>query len=384
MIEQGGRVHSGIHVGMEDGIRGIVATTPLKEGEELLFCPWKLVIGSASLQDQMNKDPGKMCHVVLDMAEEIRLGSNSLWFPYLDHIELPRLPAAWDAVALNELQGLGPTQDATCHLQWFQQECSRTSSREPSLDPATLRSLVAFISRASEVGMIPICDLLNHHNGQRNTKLVLHEDGVSLKVVGGDIAAGKQLYLSYGVKSAATMYRDYGFVEAWPIIYNFQDATSGDNFAFVVLAEDNNDYANNNAIAGAVAINPTSQFLKGLWHANMPLVEYQVTAQQHMESLALDELLRFAQAAQRRLQEFPTTWQQDAAILEDRTRQRNEILLAAGDANDDTAISNLQDMASAIQYRQAFKQALELAATTCESMAVAQRATTRSTTKQEL
>ena len=383
MTQQGGRVHPNIQVGVRHGIRGIVSKQTLQEGDEVLYCPWKLVLGSTSLEDKMTKHSDRMCHVVHDMAREIKLGVDSLWFPYLTHIELPRLPAIWEDSALEELQGLGPTQDATRHLQWFQQACASSSTETggggsdvSSLDPSIMRSLVSFISRASEVGMIPIYDLLNHHNGKRNAKLTIEQDGVHLNVVGGDIPKGEQLYLSYGVKSAATMFRDYGFVEEWPVIYNFLDATSGDNFAFVVLAEDS-DNANSNATQ--VAINPTSQFLEGLWRSNMPLSDYQATARQHMESLSREEWLRFARAAQRRLEAFPTTWHQDTNILADKTKQLNETL--ATNIDDDIIRSNLQDILGAIQYRRAFKQALEKAATSCEAM-LAQRS--RATTKQEL
>jgi hypothetical protein len=45
-------------------------------------------------------------------------------------------------------------------------------------DQAMHQALVSFITRASAVGMIPIYDLLNHHNGERNAKLLLNEEGV--------------------------------------------------------------------------------------------------------------------------------------------------------------------------------------------------------------
>ena len=280
MEKEGGRVHPGIQVATMNGIRGVVSASALNEGDEIMFCPWKLVIGSKSFQEQMkpakSTDTSGMCQAVLDMADEIRLEEESLWFPYLSHIaELPRLPAVWDAHAILELQGLAPTQDATRHIQWFQQQCNGGIA----IDESAMRSLVAFITRASEVGMTPIYDLLNHHNGKRNAKLEIEEDGVHLLVVGGPIAKGEELYLSYGVKTAATMYRDYGFVEEWLTFYNFQEATSGDNFAFVFLPDD------------TVAVNPTSQFIKVLWNANMPLVEYQSSAQKHMESLTLGRAL---------------------------------------------------------------------------------------------
>ena len=101
----GGRGDSRIDVAKNaNGIRGVVALSAIEEGTELLFCPWELVIGSTGMQDQMQKGD-RMCSVVKQRHS------------YLDHIELPRLTATWEASALAELQGLPPTQDTARHMQ---------------------------------------------------------------------------------------------------------------------------------------------------------------------------------------------------------------------------------------------------------------------------
>jgi len=334
MKQNGGQVDSRIDVGVTNGIRGIVALDDIEEGAQLLFCPWKLIIGSTGINNQMHGQ-GDMCRVVQDMASEIRLGSDSLWYPYLHHIELPRLPAMWGQSALNELQGLPPAQNANRHINWFRQTC------EGELDDAAMQSLVAFISRANEVGMNPIYDLLNHHNGKRNAKLSTMEEGVQLLVVGGPVEKGQELLLSYGVKTASTMYRDYSFVEDWPTCWNFKDRTSGDNFAFVLFPN------------GVAAINPTADYLKQIWHSNTALVEYQANARKHVESLPLGDIDRFTLAARNHLDGFPTSLQEDRSILvhrqEDLVKQE---LTMAGDASD------AEDIIAAIEYRIEFKKAL--------------------------
>lgn len=190
-----------------------------------------------------------MCKVVQDMANEMRLRSESLWWPYLKHIQIPRLVAMWEQSALDELQGLSPSEDATRHIQWFSQNCAGSGAGNVHFDEKeVMRSLVSFVSRASEVGMVPIYDLLNHHNGKKNAKLSLTETRVHLLVVVGRIQQGQEIYLSYGIKAAPTMYRDYGFVEEWPCVWNWKDSATGDNFAFVLEP------------GSAVAINPTADF----------------------------------------------------------------------------------------------------------------------------
>ena len=334
MRRHGGRVDPRVDVGISNGIRGLVATDDIEVDSELLFCPWELIIGSSGINNQMHGE-ADMCKVVQDMADEIRLGTDSLWHPYLDHIELPRLPAMWDQAAVDELQNIPPSQDATRHIRWFQQTC------DGPLDDAGMIALVAFISRANEVGMTPIYDLLNHHNGMRNAKLSIVEDGVQLIVVGGPVHKRDQLYLSYGIKTASTMYRDYGFVEDWPSAWNFRSKT-GDNFAFVSFPD------------GVAAINPTGDLLKSIWHSNMSLIEYQTLAETHMRNLKLADLERFVVCARDHLHGFPTTLQDDDAKLE-------EAGIALADKSifeSGMAKSSIEDLESAIRYRSDFKRAL--------------------------
>eukprot|EP00977_Amphora_coffeiformis_P007177 scaffold1564_cov174-Amphora_coffeaeformis.AAC.15 len=340
MRQQGGRVDDRIDVIVFDnGIRGMVALEDIEEGAELLLCPWKLVMGSTSFGDQM-KGGDSMCAVVQEMAHEIRQGKNSLWYPYLDHIELPRLLSTWDQSALDELQGLSPYQDATRHLRWLSESCD--ASFEDSHDKTAVeRALISFVSRASEVGMIPIYDLVNHHNGKRNAKLRLTKEGAQLIVVGGPIPKRQEIYQSYGIKTASTMYLNYGFVEEWPTCWNFKDSDSSDNFAFISFPDD------------VVAINPTADLIREVWHANMPLVAYQSLANGHMESLSSEDLLRFAQAAETHLARFPTTAREDEILLAEATRLGQ------------------QDRASAIEYRRAFKTSLETARNSCNMAASA-------------
>mmetsp|Transcript_17739 Transcript_17739/g.24964 ORF Transcript_17739/g.24964 Transcript_17739/m.24964 type:complete len:397 (-) Transcript_17739:38-1228(-) len=352
--KHGGRIDPRIKVGMSNGIRGMVAMDDIEVGAQLLFCPWKLIIGSSDMNNQM-KSEADMCKVVQDMADEIRLGADSLWYPYLNHIELPRLPAMWSQAAVDELQNVPPSQDAMRHIRWFQQTC------DGPLDDGAMKALVAFISRANEVGMTPIYDLLNHHNGKRNAKLSIVEDGVQLLVVGGPIRKGEQLYLSYGIKTASTMYRDYGFVEDWPSIWNYRSKT-GDNFAFVLFPD------------GVAAINPTSELLKSIWHSNMPLGEYQILAETHMKTLALADLERFVISARDHLDGFPTTLKDDDTMLE----EKKKALANQNLAESSIARSNIEDTMSAIKYRSDFKRALISAVLHADAMGSALREQTSS------
>ena len=336
MKSHGGRVDRRFDVvdGTPEGVRGAIALSAIEEGTELLFCPWELVIGSTVMG---NGEDG-MCKVVEDMANEVRRGSDSQWHAYLDHIVLPRLAAAWDGSALAELQGIPPSRDADRHARWFSKICGGDLD-----DEASMFSLVAFISRASEVGMIPIYDLLNHHNGRRNAKLLVGEEGVQLMAVGkGGINQGEEIYLSYGLKAASQMYRDYGFVEAWPVVWNFRDSSTSDNFAFVQLSQ------------GITAINPSAEYLKSIWSSNTSLLQYEAEARVHSESLSVHELERFAQAAHIHLEELQSTFEEDEVTLAGKESLLAEQRLVS------TKFDTLEteDSISAIQYRMKFKSAL--------------------------
>ena len=376
MQENGGRVSPSLTVDINilTNIRGAIALTNIEPNTELLFCPWKLILGSSNRNDQMKVGDG-MCSVVNSMAREIRLGKDSFWFPYLDHIELPRLAADWDGYSLGELQGLSPQDDVTRHLRWYNSRCTTNDSdansssgggeqqRTTILDSATEQSLVAFISRASDVGMIPIYDLLNHHNGKRNAKVSITDEGVRLMSVGDTaIQKGQEIFLSYGIKPSSTMFRDYGFIEDWPTCWNFSDkASPGDNYAFVLFGD-------------VAAINPTAEYLKNIWkeEATLSFLEYQTLAGIHTKSLQLNDLKLFALATRTELDRLPTTLQDDEMILDELSVVRDYKEDSGSSSRDDmisTKESKQQsiDTIASVEYRMAFKRALGTALTYAEA-----------------
>ena len=337
MISHGGRVDSRMVIGEVDGIRGVVAVEDIAENTELLFCPWKLVIGSSSLEDQMSTEQD-MCDVVQIMASEIRLGSNSVGYPYLDHIELPRLGSMWGPEAVTELQGLSPSYELNRHNMWFSQTCDGGSIED--FDDATTQSLISFISRASAVGMIPIYDLLNHHNGFKNAKLYPTKDGVQLRTV-RRVDKDEQLYLSYGLKESSQMYRDYGFVEAWPRLWSWKDVSTQDNHVFALFPD------------GVAAIHPSMDFLKQIWSSSFRTVtEWQELATQYTQNeVGTDSLMHFTTAAKKLLERLPSTWIEDEELLIQKQTERTSLLSTA----QDETLSVLEDVIAAIRYRIEFK-----------------------------
>jgi hypothetical protein len=339
MRKHGGRVDERLSVEQIDGVRGAVALYDIEQGAELLQVPWKLVIGSEGLQDQM----ADMCQVVFAIETELRLGETSLWHEYLaldDSIINSRLPTLWARSALEELQGLPPQEDATRHVRWFLEDC-----RGQLADQVTQQALLCFITRASAVGMVPIYDLLNHHNGEKNAKLQLTEMGVEL-VAFEPISAGQQIYLSYGIKSASTMYRDYGFIEPWPQIWTWTDSSSSDRHTFALL--DN-----------VAAIYPDQSFLSEFWRTHTPLQQMQEKATQYTRELPTYALIRFRTAATVLLEGLPTSIEEDMLILEGMKQSLSQLLVATTtNSNENKAKTNMKDSISAVEYRISFKEAI--------------------------
>jgi hypothetical protein len=341
MRKHGGRVDERLSVEQLDGVRGAVALHDIEQGAELLHVPWKLVIGSEGLQDQM----ADMCQVVRAIETELRLGETSLWYEYLaldDSIINSRLPTLWDASALEELQGLPPQEDATRHVRWFLEDC-----RGQLDDQVTQQALLCFITRASAVGMVPIYDLLNHHNGERNAKLQLTEMGVEL-IAFEPISAGQQIYLSYGIKSASTMFRDYGFVEPWPQIWTWIDSPSSERHTFALFPDN------------VAAIYPDQSFLSEIWRTHTPLQQMQETAVQYTRELPTAALIQFRTAAIALLEGLPTSIEEDMLILEGIKQSLSQLLLVATtNSNESKAkTTNTKDSISAVEYRICFKEAI--------------------------
>lgn len=337
MRRHGGRVDDRVVVSVaDDGMRGGVAVLDIEQGAELLHCPWELVIGSTSYEVQLGND---MCAVVRDLETELRLGESSLWHPYLsldDSLINSRLPTLWEEEIVAELQGLPPGQDATRHIRWFSQHCDDGRPFD-QVDEITKQALLCFLTRACEVGMLPVYDLFNHHNGLRNAKAQLAPEGVQL-IATRPIPKGSQIYLSYGIKTASTMFRDYGFVESWPQTWSWRSAGTGNSHTFVRFPDQ------------AIALYPTEELLKAIWKGGMSLIEFKDAATQHTQALTVEALHLFHTESQALLTGLATDAAEDKIILAN---------LKDSLAQDGDGIVRLEDTISAVEYRIVFKEAVK-------------------------
>jgi len=187
-----------------------------------------------------------------------------------------------------------------------------------------------YVTRAADKGLVPVYDLINHHNGEINVGIFTSNHTMSLRA-SAHIRAGELLYISYMTQRDTTeIFRDYGFVEQWPQLWRWR----------------NNDFA---LFDGVVAIKPTSDLLNESGVKQLSLDEYQARARLHNQGLAVDLVKNFSREARLLLESLPTTADDDARALqqfkaETSTRSRDRMATQA-----------------AIEYRLTFKRALHSA-----------------------
>ena len=370
----GGYVNDSFDMKKIDGVRGGVAVNDIETGTELLRSPWEIVIGSSSFENQMQTQD--MCNVVEEIANELQLGKDSNWYFYLmlhhDNIMNMSLPALWGPVALQLLQGLPPRQEANHHIRWLEEDCGQIYGLDNDNGHNVIlrEALVLFVTRATAVGMVPIYDLFNHHNGKRNAKLHVTDYGAQLITL-EPIKTGNQIYISYGVKSAPTFLNNYGFVESWPQIWAWTDVSKSDS-------DNNGGRSNSHTLAfleGKVAIYPNKEFLKEFWRSSGSSIKmFQDLAIQQNLKLSEDIISIFELSVRNLLDSLPTTVEEDVVILKgmndnllalqtmstvSRTSTvKSKIIVSDSNSNDDDIIV-VKDSIAAVEYRIKFKDALQ-------------------------
>lgn len=166
----------------------MIATADIPAGTLIIHAPGNVVLSTPS-EDQ--------CEKIGEVIREMQVGTQSKWHAYFEFDDSTgsRLPCEWDrsARAITELQGLPPTGDTHRHVDWYKAGCNK--GRE--LSEMDWKALKIYLTRAADIGLIPIYDLMNHHNGKINT--VLERDaGGGLKVIAlNDIPANSNIYNTY-------------------------------------------------------------------------------------------------------------------------------------------------------------------------------------------
>ena len=383
--DNGGRVDD--RLGMVDAVdgapRGCVALDDIAAGTELLFCPWKLVLGTEGDTSRVSPDH---CQVLRTYADQVRLGNESFWHPYLSMDESlgTRIPTVWSDVALQELQGLPPyssTQNGPGLTDWFSKTCAGGTPFD-QLDDASRHSLLAAITRSAGMRFLPIFDLINHHNGKLNTRSDATKEGNLLFAL-VDIAKGSEIYLSYrGQRSTSSdIFLRYGFVEAWPQQWSWTDerTTTTTTTTTTIMEEQLPPLSLTNLHhrilvlpSGSVTIHPPESMTLWIGSATVSppsLEDLEEQADRHNMLLTSTELEQFRDSAIALLETVTSSVEDDFIILfnlEQELKSSESGIDGGGRCRDDdpgtmVVMRTLMDRICAVGYRIHVKKAIHMA-----------------------
>eukprot|EP00581_Thalassiosira_minuscula_P009039 CAMPEP_0183702452 /NCGR_PEP_ID=MMETSP0737-20130205/548_1 /TAXON_ID=385413 /ORGANISM="Thalassiosira miniscula, Strain CCMP1093" /LENGTH=440 /DNA_ID=CAMNT_0025929061 /DNA_START=128 /DNA_END=1447 /DNA_ORIENTATION=- len=391
----GGTIDDRITIGYEpdSNIRGMIATAPIPAGTLLMHTPDNIVLHSPSKDDQ--------CLQVEEAKKELKLGEDSKWHVYFqfDDSKGSHVPFQWDTSnrsggrAVMELQGLPPTGEITRHTDWYETVCLRG---EPMTE-VDWKALTMHLTRAADIGLVPMYDLMNHHNGLINTKLARDAKGGLSVYALIDIQAEEPIYNTYarsGTETTVDIFNTYGFVEAYPQLWRWSDEK------LVKLSQEDVDHANRRYGMGSsdannahsvlrrfvpntpsyevlvlsptlAAILPTVQLVHPLGEIKKSMDEWQDLITAHHAHVRSSYAKALGDSAREALDKLPTTIEEDEAlVVKEKSRLEKmkglskevEKLKVFGMTDD----KNRVDAVQAMEYRLAFKKALKLATEVAE------------------
>eukprot|EP00977_Amphora_coffeiformis_P020896 scaffold8605_cov178-Amphora_coffeaeformis.AAC.15 len=178
-----------------------------------------------------------MCPLAKTLIQEMRLGDKSKYAPYVNYLltqKYGQIPATYSEPGKMLIQKiLGkvlPPKFATNSIKTM---FHKSGCISPD-DPLEEQAVALMMQRGYDVLLIPIFDMLNHHNGKFNTESnSAGKDGYHNVRASKPIRAGEEVYNSYDqcadcgptVKFWGTpeIFRDFGFVESYPQRFHFHE-----------------------------------------------------------------------------------------------------------------------------------------------------------------
>eukprot|EP00571_Detonula_confervacea_P008181 CAMPEP_0172319530 /NCGR_PEP_ID=MMETSP1058-20130122/37916_1 /TAXON_ID=83371 /ORGANISM="Detonula confervacea, Strain CCMP 353" /LENGTH=438 /DNA_ID=CAMNT_0013034601 /DNA_START=59 /DNA_END=1375 /DNA_ORIENTATION=- len=373
----GGTIDDRVIIGHEPGtkIRGMIATAPIPAETVLIHTPGSIILSSPG---------GKSCQQIEETVKEMKLGTESKWHSYFEFDDSSgnHIPTQWDRSkgpgrAMKELQYLPPAGDTHSHVDWYKGDCLKGGE----MSYLDWKALMMFLTRAADIGLVPLYDLMNHHNGLINTELKRGGDGGLYVIALTDIPANAPIYNTYarsGMESTIDVFNTYGFVEDYPQLWRWNDEKLEE------LSQENPDHAyhrfgmsnsdNNNDRGDRLhfepnthnyevlvisptlaALSPSKQLVGILGNGQQSLEEWQTRIDTHHANLRSSHVNALHESVMTLLSELPTTIEEDEVLIPDEKRRLEKVRkLGRVDINK-------ADSIQAIEYRLAFKKALRLA-----------------------
>ena len=395
----GGKIDTRITLGYEpSNIRGMIATERIEAGAVLTYTPGSLIISPPN---------GKHgCGLIDRVIDELELGTESQWDMYFkfdgstavtndsdqQKVEHTRIPSHWNkegeigSRAILELQGLPPTGETHRHIDWYTRACNDGED----VTDTQLQAFMMFLTRSSDRGLVPLYDLFNHHNGLINTRLEVDEEGGMSVIASTTIEANEPIYNTYaraGGESTVDIFNQYGFVEDYPQLWRWADVDltrlteedpnhsfdryvnpsegeMGDGIDTNGLGFEPNSHHYEVLVLSPTlaALHPTTTLVNVLGNRRRTKDEWESEIESHHASLRQSHANAIHDSAVQILSELPTTMEEDEKIILPNERRLFEKVKKKGRLDKSKA-----DTIQAIEYRIAFKKALELAVAAAES-----------------
>ena len=400
---QGGTIDERIIIGYEPqtNIRGTIATSNIPANTVIMHIPKSLIL--------VGVEENEWCANYEAIKYEMNLGTKSKWYEYFNFdgsTTGSRLPLQWDrdnnatdhGYPLFEIQRTIPQGIAHQHIDWFQGEGGCIVGKE--MTDVDFQAFKIYLTRPMDLGLVPMYDLMNHHNGLINTYLLVDEEEGGVSVVTLlDIPAGMPIYNTYGrsgQQATNDLFTTYGFIEDYPQLWKLYTNTAIDNNESIDTADNmmydhtnlgciaDNDIMENhphvgtwvgmlnyepnythdddddgaNVVYEVLVISPTlaalvpSKHLTGiLRNGQLTYKQWEIEIAAHHTSLAPTYITFLLDTLKRTLANMPTTIAKDVEII---VFEKRRLGLGYGTMND-------SDTLMAIEYRLAYKKALRLA-----------------------
>ncbi len=246
---------------------GVFANQNIQKGELLLSVPWNCIIKSPwadfyefadDIEDGSEYDFDDevfgydFCGLLNNVANEMRLGEQSFFAPYVRHLNLQphgQLPEAWTDQAKKLLMQI---KGADFYMNFQDRHVTDFVANNcpiPQMDDFITNVAMLITQRTEDDLMIPYYEIYNHQNGYKlNTWMVKNWRQSVDMYARYDIQKGQEIYNSYNfcnncnnrIRSfdfgTMEIFNDYGFIERYP-----QRWILSPNFRFDLNYNDDDD-----------------------------------------------------------------------------------------------------------------------------------------------
>jgi hypothetical protein len=261
MIAKGGYIHPQVQIRRWDrsdptSYFGVFVDHAIEKDELLIKIPVaiKLQVDDKLLEDFVYTD--MLCELAWLLKKEYELGEKSEYAPYTNYVKEQskyQLPAMWSDAGkelLKKVQGdlemtgfLGETESGEHMVNWIEdwfegEACLVDDESDQQLE---LFYLALATQRGYDYALLPIFDMINHHNGNVNTETrpsIFDNEGFGIYAL-RDLEKGEELFYSYhdcpdcracpdcdstlSYWGTPEMLRDFGFVEPYPHRFHLEE-----------------------------------------------------------------------------------------------------------------------------------------------------------------